>query len=157
MSAFDLPGATAGRPDNASLDNTDSLLNSAEGVDLSGLSMMGLLALRNRVHSLLPAVHLKDMDLSQELVLQVAALQELQRMTMGAAEVPANQQAQVANSLSAALVNLVKMQGEVYTTERFKRVERAVINFLNGLPEGEDRKHAYDLYEAAVAGVQLDD
>lgn len=153
MSQFDLPGAKpAGDPDN----DDDQLDNSAEDIDLTGLSMMGLLALRNRVQALLPAVHLKDMDLSQELVLQVAALQELQRLTMGDKNTPANQQAQVANSLSAALVNLVKLQSEVQTTERFKRVERALINFLNGLPEGEDRAHAYALYEAAIQGVELD-
>lgn len=151
MSAFDLPGAApAGDPD-------EDLVNHAEDIDLSSLSMMGLLSLRNRIQGMLPATQLKDMDLSQELVLQVAALQELQRLTMGDKNTPANQQAQVANSLSAALVNLVKLQSEVYTTERFKRIERAVINFLNGLPDGDERKHAYDLYEAAVAGVQLDD
>ena len=154
MSAFDLPGAAASRPDNANASTTGNpdLLNSAEGIDLSGLSMMGLLALRSRVHSLLPAVHLKDMDLSQELVLQVAALQELQRLTMGAEEVPANQQAQVANSLSAALVNLVKLQGDVHTSERLKKIERILIESIQELPTDAQQRFL-DAYQKGLEAV----
>jgi hypothetical protein len=147
MSAFDLPGQAPASPAGAELQND------ADGIELSSLSLTGLLALRNRVTALLPAVHLKDLDLASELVLQVIALQELQRLTMGDKETPANQQAQVANSLSAALVNLVKLQSEVQSTERFKRIEQAVVKFINGLEDLEQRKIAFGLYEDAVKGV----
>lgn len=153
MSAFDLPGAArAGRPDNANAKPQEDLANHAEDIDLSGLSLMGLLALRNRVHSLLPAVHLKDMDLSQELVLQVAALQQLQRLTMGDNDVPANQQAQVANSLSAALVNLVKLQGDVHTSERLKKIERILIESIQDLPTDAQQRFL-DAYQKGLEVV----
>ena len=49
-------------------------------------------------------------------------------------DTPANQKAQVANSLSAALVNLVKLQGDVHSSERMKRIESILIDTLKDLP-----------------------
>lgn len=103
--------------------------------DLDNMSLSDLLALRNQVEQRLPARDLKDMDLNRELVLQVLALQQLQSDVLNDEDVPANQQAQVANSLSAALTTLVKLQADVYTSERLKRLEAIYVDALRALPE----------------------
>lgn len=104
-------------------------------IDLSGLEADQLLELRARVDSLLPVRSLKDLDLAQELVLQVQALQALQTRVMSdVGETPVNQIAQVANSLSSALGNLIKVQSDVYTSERLKTIESVLIEAVKTLP-----------------------
>lgn len=93
-----------------------------------------LLALRQKVEAALPARSLRDLNMAQELVLQMQALQCLQQRTLEDPEVPANQAAQCANALSSSLAGLSKMQSEVYTSERLKRVEAILIQCLNTLP-----------------------
>lgn len=108
-------------------------------VDVSAMPLDQLLELRNRVEQLLPVKNLKDLDLSRELVLQVLALQSLQNRVLTDDEAPPNQQAQVANALSGALTTLVKLQADVYTTERLKRLEAIFVDAINSLPE--EAKH----------------
>lgn len=117
--------------------------------DLDNMSLSDLLALRNQVEQRLPARDLKDMDLNRELVLQVLALQQLQSTVIKDSEVPANQQAQVANSLSAALTTLVKLQGDVFTTERLKKIEAALIETIGVLPT-EAQEAFFAAYEARL-------
>lgn len=106
------------------------------------------------IESVLPVKDLKDMDLSRELVLQVQSLRQLQDLVQQEeSNVPANQRAQVANSLSSALVNLVKLQATVYSSERFKLAESFLIEFLNELPSDEERQAALSRYETLVAGM----
>jgi hypothetical protein len=93
-----------------------------------------LLELRRQIETLLPVKDLKDLNLSRELVLQVQALQALQQRVMSDTSTPANQIAQCANSLSAALVNLVKLQSDVYTSERLKRIEACLVECVQTLP-----------------------
>jgi hypothetical protein len=93
-----------------------------------------LLELRRQIETLLPVKDLKDLNLSRELVLQVQALQALQQRVMSDMGTPANQIAQCANSLSAALVNLVKLQSDVYTSERLKRIEACLVECVQTLP-----------------------
>lgn len=121
-------------------------------INLDGMSMQDLLALRNQVEQRLPARDLKDMNLKRELVLQVLALQQLQSNVLQDGDVPANQQAQVANSLSAALTTLVKLQSDVFNSERFKQVEAVVIDLINSLPQ-EEKAAMYERYAAAVESL----
>lgn len=101
---------------------------------LGRMTLDQLLEMRSQIEALLPVKDLKDMNLARELVLQAQALQALQQRVICDVEVPANQQAQCANSLSSALVNLVKVQTEVYTSERLKTIENILIECLNKLP-----------------------
>lgn len=116
---------------------------------LDAFTLQELLDLRNRVEKRLPARSLQDLDLEAELVLQVKALQQLQNSVIDDDETPANQKAQVANSLSSALTTLVKLQGEVHSTERRKIQEATLINTLNTLPEDAARRFL-DEYEEAL-------
>jgi hypothetical protein len=86
----------------------------------------------------------------RELVLQVVALQALQNAVINDFDIPANQRAQCASALSSALANLVKVQGDIYTSERFKKVEGLLIETLDVLPKEAQRKFL-DAYEARLA------
>lgn len=101
-------------------------------VDLDALSLQELLDLRSQVEARLPPSSLKDINLEQELVLQVRALQGLQAQVLSDASIAANQRAQVANALSAALVNLHKTQESIDMNERFRKSEAHLINAMQG-------------------------
>ena len=101
---------------------------------LDAYTLQELLDLRARIERRLPARSLKDLDLEGELTLQFLALQQLQNAVIDDDDTPANQKAQVANSLSAALVNLVKVQSDVHNSERMKRIESILIDTLKDLP-----------------------
>jgi hypothetical protein len=103
--------------------------------DLTAMPVNELLSLRAQIEARLPAKDLKDMDMARELVLQVLVLQQMQQVVLDDGDTPANQKAQVANSLSAALINLVRLQTDVYTSERLKQIEQALEETINGLDE----------------------
>lgn len=117
---------------------------------LDAMSVSELIDLRAQVEQRLPAKDLKDLDLARELVLQVLALQQMQQAVLSDTETPANQKAQVANSLSQALANLVKVQGDVYTTERLKKIEQALAETINGIPDKANREAFMDAYGKAL-------
>lgn len=101
---------------------------------LANMQVDELIEMRRQIEDLLPVKDLKDLNLARELVLQVQALQALQQRVIQDTETPVNQVAQVANSLSSALTNLLKVQTEVYTSERLKKLENILIECLNKLP-----------------------
>lgn len=121
--------------------------------DLEAMAIDELLDMRGRIEALLPVKDIKDLNLSRELVLQVQALQALQRRVLADDDIAANQQAQCANSLSSALVNLVKVQTEVYTTERLKTIESILVECLGTLPMDTQREFLRRYEEALEAGV----
>lgn len=120
---------------------------------LSSATIQDLLAIRAEVERRLPNANLRDLDLHRELVLQVLALQQLQGTVLDDPDTPANQRAQVANSLSAALTTLVKVQQDVHNTERLKRLENALIEYVNALP-AEMQHAAVDQYTALVEALR---
>jgi hypothetical protein len=114
------------------------------------LSIDQLLEMRAQIDAQLPIRKLKDMDLEQELVLQVQSLQVLQRRVMDdMSGTPANQIAQCASSLSSALMNLVKMQSELHTSERLKKIESILIECVKTLPV-KTQTAFFDAYEKAL-------
>lgn len=119
---------------------------------LDGMGVRELLDLRSRVDAKLPARDLKDIDLERELVLQLMATQELQREVLQREDTPANQLAQVSNAVQAALTNLVKMQGEVYRSERLKRIESALVDTLKAHLPHDAQVTFFAAYERATEG-----
>jgi hypothetical protein len=109
-----------------------------------------LIELRRQIEEMLPVKDLKDLNLSRELVLQVQALQALQARVIEDPDVPVNQIAQCAGALSAALVNLVKLQTDVYTSDRLKRIEAVLVECVQTLPM-QTQGEFFDRYEAALA------
>lgn len=101
---------------------------------LDGLPLEQLLKMRAEIDSRLPATSLKDIDLEHELVVQFITVKNLQSSIIDDTGVQANQKAQVANSCASTLQQLVKMQTEFFTAERFKEIENHLIASLRELP-----------------------
>lgn len=101
---------------------------------VEGMSIDQLLKLRSDIDNQLPASSLKDIDLEHELVIQFLTVKNLQSGVLDDEGVQANQKAQVANSCASTLQQLVKMQTEFFTAERFKEIENHLIASLRELP-----------------------
>ena len=137
-----------GRPQSAPQNNHQTVYANPN-IDLDEFTLQDLLALRSEVEKRLPSGSIRDIDLTKEVVLQFRAVQELQGRVVLDPEVAANQKAQVANSTSAILAQLTKLQTELYTVERLKRIEMALIEALNELPEADQRRF-FTVYEAIL-------
>lgn len=120
---------------------------SRQGVDLDSYDDDQLIELRAEIDERLPAKRLKDVNLEEELVRQLTVAQSLQRATLEDFECPANQKAQVLNSVASALAVLGKLQVELYSSERLKRAESVMIETISSLPK-EQQVSFLDLYEA---------
>lgn len=113
-----------------------SLIDTSDGsVDLDGMSLNQLLTLRMRIDEKLPARALKDVDLEEELVIQFQQTKLLLNASLEDDDVPANQKAQVNNSCAGLLKQLTEMQTQLYSAERVKALESALIKALVVLPE----------------------
>lgn len=108
-------------------------------VNLAGMGEHELLTLRAEIDQRLVVKKLEDMDMERELVLQLRMSQALQTNIIDDDRVPANQKAQVMNSVASTIQQITKMQGEIYTSERLKRIESALIKQLNQWPEDQTR------------------
>jgi hypothetical protein len=121
-------------------------------VDLTGMPVAELLELRAQIDEKLPVKDLADVDLNRELVLQMLQTQRLQSDVLKDADTPANQRAQVANAVAAIIAQLAKLQAELYTSERLKRIEGYLIESLQQLPTVAQAKFL-ELYEAGEGGA----
>ena len=101
---------------------------------LAEMSQSELRRLRSEIDRLLPEQKLSDMDMPKELMDQFQVVKNLQSSVMTDDEVPANQRAQVANAVASTLQNLVKMQTDFYTSERFRNIENLMIQYMKKLP-----------------------
>lgn len=137
----------------AKMSLTSYTLNATESPKgLAVLSQSELLLKREEIDRLLTETHIKDINLSKELLIQLKKAKLLQQDTDNN-EVPANQRAQVQNSLGSVLINLAKHQQATYTAERYKRMETALIKTLKTLPKAA-QKQFFDLY-IAEADIEL--
>ena len=101
---------------------------------LAEMSQSELRKLRGEIDRLLPEQKLSDMDMPKELMDQFQVVKDLQSNVMTDAEVPANQRAQVAGAVASTLQQLVKMQTDFYTSERFRNIENLMIQYMKKLP-----------------------
>lgn len=111
---------------------------------LAGLDDKALLALRRRIDGIIK-VDLARMNLAEELGLQYQAGMDLLTAVKDDDETPANQKAQVFNSVSKMLQDIIKSQKIVYSAERLKRFEAALLKVLGKLPADSARIY-FDLY-----------
>lgn len=121
-------------------------------VNLDQLSPDELLELRKEIDQRLPTSSLNDLNLEKELVLQLLTVQKLQREVLAESDIPANQKAQTVNAVAANLATLAKLQTEVYTSERLKKVEQVLIESLQALPEGAQQAF-FEHYETTLGKV----
>lgn len=83
---------------------------------------------------MLPAVDLGTLDLGQELADNLSAARQLRLDITNDHEIPANQKAQVMNTITAILTNIVKLQTELYSAQRQKELEAILISVLRDQP-----------------------
>lgn len=136
-------------------------LSKSKDLDLDSMNLDDLLALRDEIDAKLPKTSIKDIDLEKELVLQYMRGKELQATIAQDEGVPANQRAQIANSVRTSLNELVKLQQAIYGAEQGRRMEAALAKALRTLPE--EAQHVFfDAYQktaeqmATVQETQLD-
>jgi len=120
------------------LDETKEIRNAISdavgGVALDALSTGDLLILKSQVEQRLPARSLKEMNLEEELVEQYLTVKALQERVLSGEGVSPSQLAQVANQVAGTLQQLVKMQTEYHTSERFKAIEGLMVKYMRRLP-----------------------
>ena len=95
-----------------------------------------------------------ELSLEAELVVQYSKTRQLMDDTLNDSETPANQKAQVANSVVSALAQLIKLQEDLKKQETLKIMEGVLIEVLQTLPT-EVRDKFFTEYErrAAQAGL----
>lgn len=101
---------------------------------LAALPEEELRRLRDEITGLLPPSTLASMNLETELIDQYRRVTQLQREVFEDEEIPANQKAQVAGQVATTLQQLVKMQSEFHTAERFKLLENLMIVYMRKMP-----------------------
>lgn len=112
-----------------------------------------LLRFLDEIRATLPSTNLVDMNMEEELILQYQAVRSLQNSIFDDEGVPANQKAQVANSVASVLSSLADLQNKTYTSERFKRIETLLIRHLSKLPEETAAVFLED-YEQTLAALK---
>lgn len=123
-----------GRTDTAIPPGSDND-TTAFDIPVESLSVSDLLLLRQRIDAKLPATSLSELNLEQELVIQFMSVKELLNDVSRDVMTPANQKAQVINSLSSVLLQMTKSQTDLYNAERIKKIERAVIEVLGKISQ----------------------
>lgn len=119
---------------------------------LDNYSPEELLALRERIDEKLPHRTLNNVNLEKELVMQLQHAQKLQKETLEDDQTPANQKAQVLNSVASTLQMLGKLQIEVYDAERLKKLEQILIGAIKELPK-ETQETFLQAYEQELVAL----
>ena len=125
-----------------------------EGFDLDAMSVDELRELRDEIDRRLPEDSLDSLNLEKELVGQYRKTKDLMDSVLHDDETPANQRAQVANSVVTTLGQLVKLQEDLKREETLKLMETVLLDTIGVM--GDDVKNAF-LREyksrAAIAGI----
>jgi uncharacterized protein (UPF0147 family) len=121
---------------------------------LKEFSEAELRKLLSEITQLLPNDTVTDLDLETELVSQYRKTKTLMDEILEDEDCPANQKAQVANSVISTLSQLMKMQEDLKREQTLKIMEDVLVDSLKTLPE-EARTEFYAEYErlATQAGL----
>lgn len=92
---------------------------------------------------------LKNLDLDAELYNAYAKAKNYLADVQSDDQVPANQLAQLMNTISAILKEIVKMQTDLYNAERVKKLEAAMIQAIKLAPP-ESQQAFLEQYEALL-------
>lgn len=111
----------------------------SQNTRLEAMTEEELLDLRSQVDALLPIRRLKDVSMEVELVRQLGVVHRLQAEVIDDENTPANQRAQVAGQVANVLAVLSKLQVELYSSERLKKIEAVLIETINMMsPEAQE-------------------
>jgi arginine/lysine/ornithine decarboxylase len=113
-------------------------------ISLDSLTANELGDLRHRIDEILQ-LDLQNLDMSKELAFSYQQAKRLYAEIQSDETIPANQKAQVLNSCTAMQRQAIKSQELVYSIERLKKIEAAILKAVATLPI--DAKEAFfDLY-----------
>lgn len=102
---------------------------------LARMTESELRALRSEIVVLLPKDELGSLNLEEELVSQYRKAKKLMDEVIDDPDTPANQKAQVCNSVVTTLGQLVKMQEDLQREQTFKIMESCLIEAIKTLPD----------------------
>lgn len=105
------------------------------GPTLTSMTMEQMLNLHAQIEQKIGGLNLGEVNLVKEVLLQMHRAKNLQEKASTEVGVPMNQRAQVQNSLGAMLSQLAKVQVQLYSSERIKRIQSAVIKTVKTLPK----------------------
>lgn len=108
------------------------------------LSETDLQELRHQIDTML-CLDLGSLNLAEELALQYRQAKQLQHSIGQDKNTPANQQAQLLNSVRSQLSEIIKQQEVVWGMERLKKFEVAFVK-VAGMMSDEQRAVFFDLY-----------
>lgn len=100
------------------------------GAILSNLSEAELLQLRAEVDATLGITTMADIDIGHEVALQLRTAKVLLGMAMNDDEANPSQKASTCSTVQRIVQDLTKMRINLYSAERNKQIEEAVINVM---------------------------
>lgn len=119
-------------------------------IDLDSMEQADLLHLRAQIEARLKNLTLEDVNLVKETLIQLQLARQLQAdANKKDSATPMNQRAQVQNSLSNIITTLAKVQMELYTSERIKRIQSVVVKVMKRQSE-EVQKAFFDNLETEL-------
>ena len=124
-----------------------------------GLEDYDLHAAPSQPQTVLPADYLpeygslKSLNLDSELYAAYARARNYLAIVQADEEIPPNQVAQVMNTLTAILDKIVKLQTELYSAERVKKLEAAMIQAIKLAPP-ESQQVFLEQYETLLKAVE---
>jgi hypothetical protein len=102
-------------------------LDSGKAIIWKGMSVAELVRHMADLRRHLPPTELVDINVEEELLLQFAVMREFQSDIITDGDTAANQRAQVGSAVSKLILDIADRQREVYSSERVKRLETALI------------------------------
>ena len=121
---------------------------------LAEMSPADLRKLRGEIDRLLPSEDVSSMNLEDELVQQYLKTKDLMDETLLDEDCPANQKAQVCNSVVTILGQLVKLQGDLKREQIVKLMEATLVEAIKTLPE-EVKQEFFAEYERMAVRAGL--
>lgn len=98
----------------------------------------------------LPPLKLEEVNVEEQMLLQLAILGELQGSVIGDENISVQHKVQAANAVSKAIADLADRQHDLYSSERVKRLETALIKAVREhMPE--EATEAFLLVYARIA------
>ena len=104
-----------------------------DSIDLDAYSETEKIALLNRLQSSLPLAT-NSLNLETEIIMQLHLAKAMQSDAKASAAA-LNQRAQVSNTITAILKQLVDIQSTLNTTETIKKIERVLLETLKEFPK----------------------
>ncbi len=102
-------------------------LDSGKKIIWKGMSVAELIRHMAELRAHLPPTELVDINVEEELLLQFAVMREFQTAIISDEHTAANQRAQVGSAVSKLILDISDRQSAVYSSERVKRLETALI------------------------------